>query len=254
MHLEHSCDVTVLGGGRMATAYTGALQSSGLVVSTDPQQILSPVTLMAFFSGVQSRNYLESIRLHPGSILIDLATQDFSSARCCLEIVSSAGALYAAGGVTGGARQVGTESTTLLLGGPGTHELPSWLSLLGHILVYESVEQAVAAKLLHNFILLMVNHSLGIALELARHNGILNLLDVIERGTAGRPLHASSAARDRRDCPSSTYSAALASKDLRAIIDSFPQLANLEGFDLLALSDYYKLWGNEPYTMATLQI
>jgi 3-hydroxyisobutyrate dehydrogenase-like beta-hydroxyacid dehydrogenase len=254
MSTNQSYDVNVLGGGRMASAYTEALKSGGLTVNNNPDNLNAPYTIAAFFSGMQSKLFLEGAALQPGAILIDLTTQTVDTASHCGALAKSSGILYAAGGITGGSQQVGSVSSTLLLGGSATQALPSWLSMLGNAMIFDSIEQAVSAKLLHNFVLLMINHCLSIALELAQLQGIGNFTEVLERGTAGRSLRRTSAVRDFEDYPISSYSAQLVSKDLKAMLDSFPQLAGIVGIDLKELSSYYKIWGSEPYTIAARHI
>ena len=238
----------------MASAYTEALKSGGLTVNNNPDDLKALCTIVAFFSGEQSKLFVEGTALQPGTVLIDLTTQTVDSAIYCGALAEASGILYAAGGITGGSQQVGSVSSTLLLGGSAIHALPSWLSLLGNAMIFESIEQAVSAKLLHNFVLLMINHGLSIALELAQLQGIGNFIEVLERGTAGRSLRRTSAVRDFEDYPISSYSAQLVSKDLKAMLVSFPQLASLVGINVEELSSYYHTWGSEPYTIAARHI
>ena len=75
MSTKQGYDVNVLGGGRMASAYTKALRSGGLSVNNNPDDLNALYTIMAFFSGEQSKLFLEATALQPGAVFIDLTTQ-----------------------------------------------------------------------------------------------------------------------------------------------------------------------------------
>jgi 3-hydroxyisobutyrate dehydrogenase-like beta-hydroxyacid dehydrogenase len=242
-------DVSILGGGSMARAYAAALEGHGVVVAADGEE-LAGVILLAFFSGKQTLAFLERAAIGNGSLLIDLATQSLAEARACQDATRRAGLRYLAGGATGGAGQVGTTSFTVLLGAVAPDEsLPAWLPALGAIRTFDSVEKSVGAKLLHNLVLVLVNFALGAALDLAERSQIPDMLGILAEGTAGRPLRAASAARDRSAPPASSYTGDLAAKDLRAIAASFPALAALEGLDLERLAGCYQELGQQPFTV-----
>ena len=240
--------VTVLGGGRMAEAYAETLRSGG-VTTSESDAAHWPEILTAFYSGVESYGFLRSGKVAEGSIIVDLTTLGIHDATRCEREANRLKATYLAGGVTGGVRQVGTSEFTILIGGSsGKIELPGWLSLLGRIKTYERIEHAVGSKLLHNLALILMNHAIGSALRVAREHGISELLEVLESGTAGRPLRTMSVVRDGEGIPTSSYGCGLAAKDLRAMLSSFPELETIVGLDLTELAEAYARNGAVPYT------
>lgn len=243
--------VTLVGEGRMASAYLRVWQAKQFQVFQTSSAVgpLSGAVVMSHFSGRVSQDVLTNAEFARGALVVDLTTQSVPDAQASRRIAEAAGATYLAGGVTGGEREVGRPGFSLLLGGIGPNQaLPAYLAALGCIVRFDTLEQAVTAKLLHNFVLIATNVALGTALGLADRAGVENLVDVLEAGTAGRSLRSSSAARDYVRAPCSSYSSALVAKDLQAMQQSFPELLRLPGFDLGQLAAHYAQYGSKPYT------
>ena len=244
--------VTVLGGGRMAAAYADVLRLQGWPVSQEPGPLVGTVVL-ACFSGKQSQELLAQAAIAPGTMLMDLTTQSVPDARICRSLATKAGATYLAGGVTGGVREVGSPSFSVLLGGlAAERSIPPCVEPLGKVIRFDTVEQAVSAKLLHNFVLIATNHALGIALWLADKAGVSDLVAVLEAGTAGRAVRCSSAVRDHAEGACSSYTSELVAKDLLAMLSSFPELQDVRGIDLEQLAAHHAAHGCQAYTSCSL--
>lgn len=240
--------VSVVGGGRMASAYAETLRANGISVFEGVSD-LQPDILAAFFSGAQTLAFLETVRLAEQTIIVDLATQEVAEAQACAKQAAMRGAHYYAGGVTGGVRQVGSNNFTILLGGlKNGEDMPSWLRVLGTVWIFDNAKKAVAAKLLHNLTLILFNHALGAVMNLAEDNDIPDILDILERGTAGRAIRSTSVVRDRFARPVSSYSSELVAKDLKAIVASFPDIERLAWIDLRRLAAAHTEYRRDPYT------
>jgi 3-hydroxyisobutyrate dehydrogenase-like beta-hydroxyacid dehydrogenase len=240
----------------MAAAYSKALAAAGIELVGPDGDLRDCDILSAAFDGRETLAALRRLDRRGVRNIVDLATQSIADAGSTGAACKERGIPYFAGGVTGGVAQVGSAEFAIILGPvrPGT-QLPSWLGHLGRIAPQASVEAAVSAKLLHNLVLILSNHALGVALELAEAAEIRDFQSILTRGTAGRPILQASTVRDRDRGFSSSYSSSLVAKDLRAMMDSLPELRSLRGFDLAQLASAHDSRGDEPYTgLANSQI
>lgn len=253
--LADETSVLILGQGIMGRAYADRLESSGTLCrrtgKRDWRKALlewSGVVLVAVTNGEDSRAVVESLQSRH-TLVIDLTTQTPSEANWCAATCHTKGIDYYAGGVTGGGQQVLQGEAVLLLGPtPLPVRVMELAEIIGAVQKFNTAGDACAAKLLHNFVLIVAGRALAVALRVAEERGIGSLADVIERGTAGRPVRCQSVVRDFEQPPTSTYTCALVAKDLRAMKREFPQLTNTAGLDLEGLAAMFDRGGDRPYT------
>jgi hypothetical protein len=243
--------VTVLGCGRMAIAIRQTLHNRCIQTNYNEDD-LQPNIIVSFFSGLDTYSFIEKSNFLDGSVLVDLTTQSVEAALRSSELAKIKGICYLAGGVTGGIREVGSPRFVMLLGSLiKPSDSPPWLHLLGSIHIYDTIEKAVRAKLLHNLYLVVSSQILGTVMQLADKYGIEDIHAVLDKGTAGRLITHHSVVRDYLNTPSSTYTSELASKDIDAIIRSFSEGLNGDWLDLERLKDLHFSAGQQPYTCLT---
>lgn len=184
-------------------------------------------------------------------ILVDLTTQPSEEAEQTARMCETTGIRYFAGGCLGGASDARSGCLRMLLG-PRDDAVALKLQVFGSVVAFDDVRQACAAKLLHNFVLISLNHALGAALQLAAQSGVNLLEEILVHGPAGRVLKQQSVVRDAREYARSSYTAMLVAKDVAAIAATFPELGRLPGLDIVGLGQHYSIAGGVPYTLAAL--
>lgn len=251
--------VGVVGDGRMGTAYASRLRRLGFGVDHRPLSAwLSPehrfpsVLVVALWCGAQVDQLLQAMVLDRPVAILDLTTQAVDESARAASLAQAKGAAYFGGGVTGGRIQAEVGELHLLVGPPPEGFVRDVAYSLGRLSALVDAPTAMAAKLLHNLVLVVHAHVLGTAIQLAAASGVPDFPSVLASGTAGRPVHASSVVRDWAGVPSSSYSSALVAKDLRAIVSSFPLLDESPGVDLRALAEVYDTAGDVAYTFTAL--
>lgn len=224
----------------MINAYRTRLTESSVAHCSQIDEPFSTL-LLAEFSGEQSLKVLQSLANHPVKLAIDLTTQSLQQARQCHDYCNQVGVVYVAGGVTGGARQAKNGELFILLGSDYSSfsDPPEWIQMLGHVMTFPSLDVAIKAKLLHNFVAISFNQILGTTLDASCKDLLPKLGAVLENGTAGRPISEMSAYRDFFEDPISSYSIALVNKDLKAVNDTFPDLFENSALDLEKLLEIY---------------
>ena len=158
---------------------------------------------------------------------LDLTTQAPADAQRCAELAAAAGSRYHGGGLSAGGRELRAGRAVLLLGPPvepGT-AAAAVIDALGRAIPFRDPAAAARAKVLHNWVLLAQQWAAALALADAREHGIDRLAEVLDAGTAGRPVPEWSVVRDAADAPTSTYLARLAAKDLAELARAAPGLA-----------------------------
>jgi 3-hydroxyisobutyrate dehydrogenase-like beta-hydroxyacid dehydrogenase len=250
----------VVGQGPMGRAVVERLAGRGVPVRViEPHAVndFEPrnrtVLILCLRQGTDSVRVVERLTC-PEPNLVDLTTQRLATARRCAELVQERGGRYLAGGVTGGVGALVAGEAVCLLGpGPLTPQERDLLDALGPSIEFTRLEQAVGAKLLHNWQLLGVGWTLSLAIHLAAHLDIVQELGlVLDSGTAGRAPSRQSVYRDAVQEPSSSYSAALAAKDTLEICASFPGLEEIAGEDLKRWRGLFESRPDVPYTTALL--
>ena len=93
----------------------------------------------------------------------------------------------------------------------------------------------------------------ALALADAREHGIDRLAEVLDAGTAGRPVPEWSVVRDAAGEPSSTYLSRLAAKDLAVLARTAPALAAAAAPLLAELGRAFARLPERPYTEALLR-
>lgn len=239
--------------GRMASAYSLCLQSKGINVISDEKA--ADIILLSSFSGIQSYKILCGMEIRKGCLVVDLTTQSIPHLEAVEDLVRRAGIHYFAGGVTGGAGQVGSSEFRVLLGPTVNIEsLRAIIEKIGSVIHFSTAKQAVAAKLLHNFYLIVSSHTMGAVSSTAKSLGIdvKQMFLVLDTGTAGRKPSSSSVARDQLCIPQSSYTSSLVAKDWNAIKESF-QVLGINLFDDKVISSLHENAGSQPYTLTLMK-
>lgn len=260
MSVTREPEVIVIGLGRMGRAYLGCLERQGVPVrgtelaswQREPD-VRAPLAVLALRSGTDTRRMVSQATSQSVGQILDLTTQAVDDSEFCVEAARRAGIGYFGGGVTGGAAEAHKGTLGLLLGPALPPEVAVVAEKLGTVVGFTSAATATAAKLLHNFVLILHNHSLAIALRLAEEMGVEELEAVLDAGTAGRIPSRSSVVRDYRTGPVSSYTGNLVAKDLHAILTSFPRLEGAIGVNLHPLIELYGEGGDAPYTVTALR-
>lgn len=241
--------VCVIGGGRIAAACSTALARAGVEIVDTKDDLKGCDILSAAFDGRATLTAMAALNLEGVRTFVDLATQSIAEAHATEAMCEKHAITYFAGGLTGGVSQVGSSECTIILGSSRPDaEPPAWVDHLGRPAPQATLTASVTAKLLHNFVLIVANQALGAALHLAEDAGVSDFPAILAAGTAGRPLKEASALRDRYRGFTSSYSSSLVAKDLRAMVDSLPELRELCAIDLPQLAAAHEPWGDMPYT------
>lgn len=239
--------IGLLGMGAMGTAIAERLRQQPLaVVSGDKlaqRDVLRrphAVLIMALTSGDQVAEVLASGEVRAAAVL-DLTTQSTEAIERCAGLARGSGIAYSGGGVTGGARQLARGSASLLLGPEPRGFAARVCARLGSPVFFPTARQAALAKLLHNWVLIVQQWAVAVALTEAGAHGFSELPAVLSEGTAGRPVTRWSVIRDwSAGQPSSTYTDRLVWKDLREIKQSFSATENADGGLLDHLIDLFE--------------
>lgn len=244
--------ICVIGGGRVAEACAAALANAGVELVHPHTDLRDCDILSAAFDGRATLATISDLDLGGVRVFVDLATQSIGEATATAAACEVHSIPYFAGGLTGGVAQIGSTDCTVILGtSRPVSAVPAWIEHLGQPALQATLEAAISAKLLHNLVLIVSNHALGAALEVADAIGVRDFPAILAAGTAGRPPLQSSTLRDRHHGFTSSYSSSLVAKDLRAIVDSLPQLERLSTIDLLGLAAAHESWADLPYTCFT---
>lgn len=239
--------LAILNQGTMAQAYAECFLKRDLALTEKSES--ADLILISAFSGHDTYRLLEKARFRSGAVIVDLTTQSLPELSRLQDFCFTRSYAYYAGGVTGGAEQVGETGFNLLLGPAGIpEEVLTVLAALGSVQEFATAEQAVAAKLLHNLYLIILAHAQGAVLELAEAHEIPAIWDVLDMGTAGRKPSAGSVVRDSRDLPKSSYLSGLVSKDLEALKQSFPYLPFNPFFNLKEMQSLHQPHGMQAFT------
>jgi 3-hydroxyisobutyrate dehydrogenase-like beta-hydroxyacid dehydrogenase len=249
--------VTVLGLGRMGRTYLDCLTRSGFAArgadADGAEELLSEggdVLLLALHSGSDTRGVVTRLERGQFAYVVDLTTQRVEDSLMCTEISADKEIRYYGGGVSGGAAEMAEATGTILLG-PSPIEEPVLMVIqtLGRLIEFPTAAAACLAKLLHNLVLIIQNHVLGCAMQLAERGGIKDFGRILDAGTAGRVPSRSSVVRDLHYGPSTSYTSRLVAKDLREIVATFPELSGLAGIRLEELARLYDEQPEIPYTV-----
>jgi 3-hydroxyisobutyrate dehydrogenase-like beta-hydroxyacid dehydrogenase len=251
--------VSVIGQGKMGRAYVERFRRSGIEVRGLEPDALSrtcvgetEIIVLALRTGSDAISVLADVNARGKTIVCNLTTQSIPETRECIALAGSRNISYFGGGVTGGASEAAAGHAAILIGPPPA-AIAQIISHVGNLVVYPDSVAATAAKLLHNLVLIVQNHVIAAALQVAGPCGVDNLASVLDLGTAGRKPSASSAVRDHSMTPRSSYTCRLAAKDLRALSASFAELQTLRGIDLRELAAFYETGGDTSYTGKALQ-
>jgi 3-hydroxyisobutyrate dehydrogenase-like beta-hydroxyacid dehydrogenase len=242
----------------MGRAYFHRARETGFSVSlvNDIKGTVSLVGCDLLVIALRSGNDVESFlreRLNSNRpSIVNLTTQSLRATAVCSSVASSAGATYYGGGIAGGRAQVLAGTATLLLGPPPPKSVLQFLAHIGTLISFPDERTAAAAKLLHNFVLILENHAIAAGMQLAQSCGISKFEHVLDLGTAGRPPSKSSVVRDFRAAPRSSYTCELVAKDLRELAASFPSLRRLPGLNFEQLVRFYAR-NRGPYTSQSLR-
>jgi len=252
--------VAVLGQGAVGRAAADRLAEAGHEVHAadraDRARVLASgadVLLLALTRGEECAAQLAEARQLPPTVL-DLTTQAPESALRCADRAAGAGVRYHGGGLTGGGRELRAGRAVLLLG-PPVEPGPAGtvVRALGRVIAFGDPPAAARAKVLHNWVLLAQQWAAALALADAREHGLDALVEVLDSGTAGRPVPEWSVVRDAAGEPTSTYLSRLAEKDLAALARTAPMLAAAAAPLLAELSRVFARLPERPYTEALLQ-
>jgi 3-hydroxyisobutyrate dehydrogenase-like beta-hydroxyacid dehydrogenase len=249
--------VHIIGAGVMGAAYAARLRIVGYdVLLHEPDGAATifgptPTVLLSLFTGADAAMVIA--QLPSGSCVLDLTTQGLDECQLCCSTAERQSIDYYAGGVTGGAQQARDGTLALLIGPDPPKEVRQICAGLGRLRCFPSAAAAVAGKLLHNLVLVVTNHILGAAMQLSKRANVEDLPAILDEGTTGRPPSKSSLVRDCRGHGRSSYTGRLVSKDIDALLRSFPLLRELVGIDLSCLARHYGKAMNAPFSLAALQ-
>ncbi len=243
----------IVGDGRMGRAFQARARALGrdceLLAPDKAESVAGRLCVLALRAGRDTRLFLAA-RVGETLGVLDLTTQSTRDAAAGAELARVRGVAYCAGGVIGGAAEAERGEALLLLGPAPGGALRAMAADLGRPRVYATAALAAAAKLLHNFVLIVQAQALAAALHVADDLGLESFEDLLDAGVTGRRPSQASVVRDLRCGPSTSYTSALVAKDLAALLESFEDLRAVPGIDLPALAAYFAAQGAEPYTTA----
>ena len=258
--------VTIVGTGTMGRAFSHRLRcmESGLwiVGPVEPDELSAAgwrtpqrsVFISLLRSGSCTWSLMKTGVVTEGCTYVDLCTQSVADCGRTTVEAGARGVLYCGGGVLGGGRELRGGKAHLLVGGPVSPLTKLVLSRVGPLTVFARPEQACAAKLLHNFVVLLSNHAIAAALALAEESGIERFDRILDAGISRRRPSETSVVRDKLDSARSTYTSLLVSKDIEAILDSFRRLREVGGFGLRHIASLHDRRDTAPYTVRALRI
>lgn len=258
--------VTIVGAGTMGRAFLYRLRCIGSVLWTigpvEPDELVAAgmgtpggsVFISLLRSGSCTWSRMKTGAIARGCTYVDLCTQSIADCRRTMAEADARGVLYCGGGVLGGGRELMDGKAQLLAGGSISPLTERVLSSVGRLTVFARPEQACAAKLLHNFVVLLSNHAIAAALALAEESGIEGFDKLLDAGISGRRPSETSVVRDRSGTARSTYTSLLVRKDIEAILDSFGRLQDVGGFGLPYIARLHGPRDPAPYSVRALRI
>lgn len=255
----------ILGQGQIGRLIVARLRSAGLRVSASDRDGWQRAVaahrgwlLLSLTRGDESADVADFVagQASRGRIrgVVNLTTQSILAVEHEATALATVRIASWAGGLTGGATGVAAGTASVLIGPtPLARDVGIALRCLGRLIEFPSAHAAVVAKLLHNYVLLVVSEAMAHVLRVGMTMKCSEaMLAAVATGPAGRATYAQSIVRDALGRGITSYSCRLVNKDVDQIMDSLEVLGALDTALLRRVQERVRGRGELPFTTALL--